>query len=95
MKEEIDPDVELDKMDDNGGDKNPYRANSKQCRKDREYIIPNGTYMQYDKNPKNFHAMSIKPINKSKINVGRKGGEKDRFTSEVSWTLQIDLQRNI
>ena len=25
-----------------------------------------------------------KPINKSKINVGRKGGEKDRFTSEIS-----------
>ena len=28
--------------------------------------------------------MSIKPTNKSKINVGRKEGEKDRFTSEVS-----------
>ena len=40
--------------------------------------------MQYSKNPKNFHAMSIKPVNKSKINVGRKRGEKDRFTSEVS-----------
>ena len=40
--------------------------------------------MQYGKNPKNFHAMSIQPINKSKINVGRIGGEKDRFTSEVS-----------
>ena len=25
MKEEIDPDVELDKMDDNSGDENPYR----------------------------------------------------------------------
>ena len=25
MKEEIDPDVELDRMDDNSGDKNPYR----------------------------------------------------------------------
>ena len=41
-------------------------------------------YVQYSKNPKNFHAMSIKPINKSKTKVGRKGGEKDRFTSEVS-----------
>ena len=28
--------------------------------------------------------MSIKPINKSKINVGKKGREKDRFTSEIS-----------
>ena len=25
MKEEIDPEVELDKMDDNSGDENPYR----------------------------------------------------------------------
>ena len=25
LKEEIDPDVELGKMDDNSGDKNPYR----------------------------------------------------------------------
>ena len=40
--------------------------------------------MQYSKNPKNFHTMSIEPINKSKINVGRKKGEKDRFTSGVS-----------
>ena len=28
--------------------------------------------------------MPIKPINKNKINVGIKMGEKDRFTSEVS-----------
>ena len=34
-------------------------------------------HVQYSKNPKNFHAMSIKSINKSKINVGRKRGEKD------------------
>ena len=26
MKEEIDPDVELDRMDDNSGDENPYRG---------------------------------------------------------------------
>ena len=41
-------------------------------------------YMQYSKNPKNFHAKSIKPTNKNKINVGRKEGEQDKFTSQVS-----------
>ena len=41
-------------------------------------------YVQYSKHPKNFHAMSIKPINKSKINIERRKGEKDRFTSQVS-----------
>ena len=75
MKEEIDPDIELDKIDDNSGDENLYR----------ELIVNNAgkienmlsqmgqwpilsnviNYMQYSKNPKNFHAMSIKPINKS------------------------------
>ena len=33
------------------------------------------SYVQYSKNPKNFHAMSIKPVNKNKINVGRKQEE--------------------
>ena len=60
MKEEIDPEVELDKMDDNSGDENPYR----------ELIVNNAgkienTLSQMEqwsilsKNPKNFHAMSI------------------------------------
>ena len=34
--------------------------------------------------------MSIKPINKSKINVGRKEGEKDRFTLEVRFVDTSD-----
>ena len=37
-----------------------------------------------------FYAMTIKPINKRKIHVGRKGGEKDRFTSEVSFVDTSD-----
>ena len=40
--------------------------------------------MQYSKNPRDFHAMSIKPTNRNKINVGRKEGEKGRFTSQIS-----------
>ena len=41
-------------------------------------------YVQYSKNPKNCHAMSIKSLNKNKINVGGNLGQKDRFTSEVN-----------
>ena len=41
-------------------------------------------YVQYSKNPKNFHAMLIKPINKNKSNVGRKKEDKDRFSSQIS-----------
>ena len=34
--------------------------------------------------PRIFMLWAIKSINKNKINVGRRKGEKDRFTSEVS-----------
>ena len=94
MKEEIDPDVKLDKMDDNSGDRNPYRelivnnagkienmlSQLKQWSILRNVI----NYVQYSKNPNNFHAMSVKPINKNKINTGRRHEEKGRATSEVS-----------
>ena len=95
MKEEIDPDIELDRMDNNSGDENPYR----------EFIVNNAgvienmlshmeqwsilsnviNYVQYSKNPKNLHVMSIKPINKNKVSVGRR--EKD----EDNLSLQVDL----
>ena len=94
MKEEKDPDVELAKMDDNSGNENLYReltvnnagkienmlSQMEQCS-----ILGNVIYyVQYSKSPKNFHTISIKPINKNKTNVGRKRGEKDRFVTEVS-----------
>ena len=40
--------------------------------------------MQYSKNPKSFHAMSIKPINKNKSNVRRREEDKDKFLSQIS-----------
>ena len=40
-------------------------------------------YMQHSKNPKNFHAILIKPINRNKVST--KGKEKDKFL------LQVDL----
>ena len=94
MREEIDPDMELGRMDDNSGDKNPYRElivnnagkiESLLSQMEQWSIVSNViNYVQYSKNPKNFHTMSIKPINKSEINVGRKEGKKGRFPSEMS-----------
>ena len=62
MKEEIDPDVELDKMDDNSGDKNPYRElivnnvgkiESTLSQMEQWSILSNViNYVQYSKNPK-------------------------------------------
>ena len=94
MKEEISQDVELDKMDDNSGDKNPYRElivnnagsiENTLSQMEQWSILSNViNHVQYSKNPKNFHAISVKSTNKNKFNVGRKQGEKDRSTSEVS-----------
>ena len=81
MKEEIDPDIELDKMDNNSGDENPCgelivnnagKIENMLSQMEQWSILSNViNYMQYSTNPKNFHAMSIKPTNKNKINIGR------------------------
>ena len=73
-------------MDDNNGDENPYRElivnnagkiENMLSQMEQWSIISNViNYVQYSKNAKNFHAMSIKPTNKSKINVGRQWERK-------------------
>ena len=50
-------------------------------------------YVQYSENPKNFHAMSVKPIYKNKINIERRQGEKDRSTSDISLVDISDILR--
>ena len=94
MKEEIDPDIKLDRMDDNSGDENPYRElivndtgkiESILSQMEQQSILSSViNYVQYSKNPKNIHTMSIKPISKNKISVGRREEDKDRFSSQVS-----------
>ena len=79
MKQERDQDVELHKMDDNSGDKNPYRElivnhagkiENTLSQMEQWSICSNVTnYVQYSKNPKNFHVMSVKPTNKNKTNI--------------------------
>ena len=76
MKQELDQDIDLDKMDDTSGDENPYRElivnnagriEATLSQMEQWSILHNViTYVQYDKNPKNIHTMSIKPINKMK-----------------------------
>ena len=73
-------------MDNNSGDKNPYRelkvinaGKIENALSQMEWwsILSNViNYVQYNKNPKNVHAISIKPINKSKINVEKKARER-------------------
>ena len=81
-------------MEDNSGDENPCRElivnnegkiESMLSQMEQWSILSNVIhFVQYSKTPKNFHTMSIKPVNRNKLNIGRKEGEKDRFISEVS-----------
>ena len=83
MKEEIDPDVDLERIEVKSGGENPCRelkvnnagkVESMLSPMERWLILSNVTnYIQYSTNPKNFHTMLIKPINKDKNNVGRRG----------------------
>ena len=92
MKEEIDQDVESDKMTDTSSDENPYRElivnnagkiENALCQMEQWSILSNViTYIQYSKNPKNLHTISVKSVNKNKINIGRKQGETDRHILE-------------
>ena len=94
MKEEIDPDMELDRMDNNSGDENPYRElivnnagkiENTLSHMEQWSILSNViNYVQYSRSPKNFHVMSIKPINKNKVSVGRKEKNKKEFSLQVN-----------
>ena len=88
MRQEIDQDIELDKMDDTSGDENPYR----------ELIVSNAAKIettlsqmaqwsrlsnvincvQYNKHPQNFHTISIRPVNKVRNKAESKQNEKER-----------------
>ena len=100
MKEEIDQDVELDKMDDTNSDENPYRGlivdnagkiENTLSQMEQWSILSNViNSVQYSKNPKNAYAMSVESTNKTMGNIGRKQEEKDRLTLEVSQIHQTN-----
>ena len=65
-------------MDNNSGDENPYKElivnnvskiENMLSQMEQWSILSNViNYVQYSKDPKNFHDMIIKPINDSKVN---------------------------
>ena len=75
-RQEIDQDIELDKMDDTSGDENPHRElivnntgkkETTLSQMEQQSILSNViNYVQCDKHSKNFPTMSARPINKMK-----------------------------
>ena len=95
MRQEIDQDIELDKMDDTCGNENPYRELSVNNAGKIETTLSQMkqwlnlsnvlNYIQYDKHPKNFHIMSVRSINKKKNKSKSKKDEKERPISEIDF----------
>ena len=86
MRQKIDQDIELDKMDNTSGDENPYRELSINnagkiettlSQMEQWSILSNViNYVQYDRHPKNVHTMSVRPVNKTKNKIKSTKDEK-------------------
>ena len=91
IKEELDADVELDRMDDNNGDENPYkelmvnnanRIETLLSQMEQLFILSNLiNYVQHSKNPRNFHFTTVKPARFNKIG---KDKDKNEFLLKVN-----------
>ena len=94
IKDELDADVELERMDDNRGDKNPYKelivnnaskVDSALTQIEQWSILSNIiNYVKYNKNPRNFHSMIIKPAKLNKIVKNTKSRNINESLLEVN-----------
>ena len=94
IKEELDTHVELEKMDDNSGDENPYKElivnnaskiDSTLTQIEQWSILSNViNYVQYSKSPKNFHSMTIKPAKLNKVVKNTKSRNINESLLEVN-----------
>ena len=94
IKEELDVDVELERMDDNSGDENPYnelivinagKIDSALTQMEQWPILSNViNYVQYRKNSKNFHSMTIRPAKFNKVVKNTKSRNTNESLLEVN-----------
>ena len=94
IKEELDTDIELDRMDDNSEDENPYkelivnnayRVENVSSQMEQWSILSNVVnYVQYNKNPQNFHSIMIRPVKCNKVVKDAKGRNVDESLIEVN-----------
>ena len=95
MRQEIDQDTELHKMDDTSGNENPYRKlivnnggkiETTLCQMEKWSILSDViNYVQYDKHPKIFHSMSVIPINKMKNKIESRKVKEEKPISEIDF----------
>ena len=96
IKEEVDLDAELDRVDDDSGDENPYREliviniikiDSAFSQMEQWSILSNViNYVQYSKNPEDFHTMTVRSANNKKPNLVLKDENIDNISLRVDLT---------
>ena len=100
MRQEIDQDIELDKMDDTTGNENQYRElivnnigkiETILSQMEQWLILSNViNYVQYNKHPKNFHIMSVRPANKMRNKIKSRKVKEKRPISEIDFRKTSD-----
>ena len=95
MRQEIDQDIELDKIDRTSGEENLYRElignnagkiETTSSQMEQWSLLSNViNYVQYNRHPKNFHTMSIRPMHKMKNKTKGKKEEKEKSISQINF----------
>ena len=95
IKEEIDSDMELDRIGDDSGNKNPYKelivnnaikVENALLQMEQWLILSNIiNYVQYSKNPEDFFTMTIRLINNRKCSLVL----KDKSTEDMSLRIHL------
>ena len=100
IREELDADIELDRMDDNSGDENPYKELIINNAYKIENVLPQMeqwsilrnviNYIHYNKNSKNFHSMKIRPVKSNRAIMDAKGRNVNESLLEVNLVDNLD-----
>ena len=103
IKEELDADIELDRMDDNSRHENPYREFIINNAYKMENVLPQMeqwsifsnviNYVYYNKNPKNVHSMTIRPAKCNKAVKDAKGRSVDKSLLEANLVDNLDRSK--
>ena len=90
-------------MDENSGDENPYRELIINHAYKTENALPQMeqwsilsnviNYIHYNKNPKNFHSMTIRPVKSNKAVKDAKGSNVDESLLEVNLVDNLDRSK--
>ena len=103
IKEELDADVELDRMDDKSGYENPYKEliinnaykiENALPQMDQWSILSNViNSVHYSKNPQKFHSMTVRHVKSNRAAKDAKGRNINESLLEVNLVDNLDRSK--